>query len=468
MTGMAVTQNTGGESQTCGLRGCDNPITQSPGGGPLRKYCCSEHRREARKVRYEARTATAPEPRHSHGIEEPAAPAPKPSDAPGRPLAPVRHRGTGVRRGTRAALAIASLSAVFAALIPGDVGAPPTTADREQSRDRADGPRTVTAVDTTWVPRARRVLAQVDKDLAQIDKAEHAAAAVPRERWSARLRALMRRLEQRKADLLRLRTPLQADLSVVESYGQAAASLASTRQQLGLLNQARGPLRSLSGSAQKQMAWILNGLESQAGRLSEQERSHKNAEENLRTPAREASAKPLPDLPEDVRSLASRVNDAAEASAPPARSPAPIHPGGDGPRSDRPSSSPHRSPGKPTQTTAPPHPSPPASKKPKNPSQSPAEETPPNDDTPPRSAPPAAEPSVPSTPAQTMSDSSGGGGAADSVSDSSADSDSASDAGSDSGDDSGADSGSDGSDSGSDSGSDGGSGSDSGSDGGGF
>jgi hypothetical protein len=48
---------------------------------------------------------------------------------------------------------------------------------------------------------------------------------------------------------------------------------------------------------------ILNGLESQAGKLSQEGRSHREAEENLRKPATEASGQALPDLPDDVPAL---------------------------------------------------------------------------------------------------------------------------------------------------------------------
>jgi hypothetical protein len=77
----------------------------------------------------------------------------------------------------------------------------------------------------------KKALTQVNDDLSQIDKAEAAAAAVPQEKWSARLRALMQRLEQRASDLKRLRTLLQSDLSLVANYGRTAESLAGAKKQ---------------------------------------------------------------------------------------------------------------------------------------------------------------------------------------------------------------------------------------------
>src|ERR1700754_2261705 len=250
---MAVVQNNDEGSQTCELPGCDNPIDQSSGSGPPRKYCCSEHRREARRVRYEAKTAASSKPQFLHSTEQLGAPETKPSGIPERPPTAERRNGPGGRRGTRAALTLAGISALVAALIPGDAGTRLPTADREQSPNRSNGRQQAAAVDTTWVPRAKKVLAQVNADLSQIGKAERAAAAAPRDQWSARLRALMQRLEQRKTDLLRLRALLQADLSVVETYDRAAAGLAGTRQQLRLLNQARGSLRALSDVSKEQL-----------------------------------------------------------------------------------------------------------------------------------------------------------------------------------------------------------------------
>jgi outer membrane biosynthesis protein TonB len=475
---MAVGQNNPGESQTCALPGCDNVITQSAGGGPPRKYCCGEHRLQARRVRYEARTATAAKP---HEIT-------KPARARSRGRAPARHgrrNGAGARRGVRAALALAGVSAVVAGLVPGDAGTRVPATDGEQARskapNRSTAPQPATAVDLRWVPRAKKVLAQVNGDLTRLGKAERAAAAVPRAQWSPRLRALMGQLEQRKAELLRQRDLLRADLSVVETYRKASAGLADVQQQLGLLNQARGSLQALSGTARDQMNWILNGLESQAGRLSQEEQSHRDTEESLHTPAVEASSKPLPELAGDVGSLAREVDAAAAASGPhgldhgpnqgsdhgPGRHDGPGDQGGDGPRSDRPPSSPHHPPGKPTQTTAPPRPNP-------HPSSPPVSNEPPRESAPPPAPdpePPAREAPAPEPPArfQTLND--GGGGGGDSFGDSgfgstdstdSTDSDVGSDDGSDVGSDVGSDAGADaGSDAGSD-GSDGGDGGDGG------
>jgi hypothetical protein len=462
MSLVAVTQNNDDRSQTCGLPGCDNPITQPPAGGPPRKYCCSEHRKEARRVRYAARSVIIPEPPRPEDPAElivsavrspgeaprPAEAAPKDADVvlPSA-VASARHRHAGKRRGTRTVIALVGVSAVVAAFIPGDGGKGLPSADHGRSPNHANGPQRLAAVDTTWVPRAKKALAQVNKDLAQIEQAERAAAAIPRDRWSARLRALMQRLEQRKADLLTLQTPLRTDLSLVEAYSQAAAGLAGTREELGLLNQARGSLQSLSGAARQQMAWILNGLESQAGRLTQQERDHQNTEQNLRTPAAQASSRPLPDLPDDVSALTHEVSDAIDASTPPPNpGPSPTHPGGGNPSSDRPSAGNPSSPGKSTHTAAPPHPHP---STPSTPSTHPKPHNPPTNETPPTTTTPPvqAAPPVQQTPVQAASDGGGGGGGTDVGTDASDASDSsASDAGSDGSD--GGDGGGDGGDGG--------------------
>jgi hypothetical protein len=362
---------------------------------------------------------------------------------------------------------------VVAGLVPGDVGTLLPAVDRDRSAKPAPSGRTVpsstASVDMSWVPRAKRALAQVNGDLARLGKAERAAAGVPRAQWSARLHALMGLLERRKADLLRERALLRADLSLVETYGRAAKGLVDARRQLGLLNQARGSLQGLSGAAREQLGWILNGLESQAGRLSHQEETHRNAEESLRTPAVRASSRPLPDLAGDVDSLVDEVDEAAADSA----SPHP-RPGGDAPRSDRPPAAPHSPPGRPTHTAAPPHPhpsSPPASKNPadKNPADegSPPAAQPPasGGTTPIRPRPPAAQPPAAIGPGTTLNDG-GGGGSSDSTAGFGTDSDSTgSDVGSDAGADAGADASADsGSDAGADSGSDGSDGSDGGGD----
>jgi hypothetical protein len=306
----------------------------------------------------------------------------------------------------------------------------------------------------------------------QIGKAERAAATVPQERRSGRLRALMQRLERRKADLLRARSLLRANLAVVESYRNAATDLAGARGQLGLLNDARTSLGALPGTTRGQMTRVLSALERQAAELSQEEQTHQSTEESLRTPARQATSKPLPGLPVDVGPLVDKVTEVVEGSRPPAPTPGPSRPGGDAPRSNRPPSPPHSPPGKPRQTTAPPHPSsPPAAKKPtKMPPTRPAPPvtvTPTPDPPPPAATPPPARLPASDAPATTLSDSGGGGDSTGFSDAGSLGTDTATDsAGTDVGTDSvGSDAGSDvSSDAGSDAGSDGSDGSDAGGD----
>jgi hypothetical protein len=267
---------------------------------------------------------------------------------------------------------------------------------------------------------------------------------------------------------------LQSDLSLVANYGRAAESLAGAKKQLGLLNQARESLRSLSGPAREEMASILNGLAVQAGKLSREERSHQDAEENLRKPAAEASNQALPDLPDDIRGLVREVNEEADTS-----NPSRPHHGQDrgSPWADRPPSPPQRPPGKSNRTGAPPHPhspSPSANDEPSTPAdhgKAPVRHEPstPSKPAPPAPADPAPQkpqaPARPATPSgggsQFSVDTGSGGGDSGSVaSDASDSSDSdgvASDASDSGGSDAGSDAGSDGSDGG-DGGGDGGGG----------
>jgi hypothetical protein len=407
---MVLGQN---ESQTCELPGCDNPITQLPGAAPPRKYCCSEHRREARRLRYAARAGASPEPPHT---ERPVVPLAGPSLRSERPSDRQEKKVT--RRGTRAILALAGVSAVAVGLIPGDTGFTPGDTGTHQTaagRPRTTSPEAATAVDATWAPRAKKVLAQVNADLSQIAKAEAAAAAVPREKWSARLRTLMQHLRQRESDLTRLRTLLQSNLSLVANYGRAAENLAGTKKQLGLLNQARESLRSLSGPAREEMAWILNGLADRAGKLSQQERSHQDAEQGLRKPAAEASNQALPDLPADIPSLVRAVNEEADASNPSRPDHGRPRPNGGSPWADRPPSPPHSPPGRSNRTGAPPHPhspSPSANDEPSTPAdhkKAPIHHEPSTPSTPAPSAPAHHDP-PPQAPARPATPSGGGGG----------------------------------------------------------
>ncbi|WP_141959405.1 hypothetical protein [Actinoallomurus bryophytorum] len=365
------------------------------------------------------------------------------------------------------------MSAVVAGLIPGDTGFTPggTGTHQTAARPRTANPQ-ATVVDATWAPRAKKVLAQVNADLSEIDKAEAAAAAVPPEKRSARLRALLQRLDLRASDLTRLRNLLRSNLSLVANYGQAAESLADTQKQLGLLNQARGSLRSLSGPAREDMNWILNGLESQAGKLSQEERSHREAEENLRRPAVEASGQALPDLPDDVHALVREVKKEADESNPSRRHQ--DHPQSGSPWPDRPPSPPHSPPGNSNRTGAPPHPhSPSPTAKPSTPADHGKAPTRHEPSTPSKPAPPAPAhhepapqaPARPATPSggggQFSVDTGSGGGDSGSVASDASDSGVASDAGDsgDSGDAGGSDGG--------DGGGDGGDGGDGGGDGGG-
>jgi len=117
----------------------------------------------ARRLRYAARAGAPPEPPHT---ERPVVPLAGPSLGSERP--PDRQAKKVTRRGTRAILALAGVSAVAVGLIPGDTGFTPGDTGIHQTaagRPRTTSPQAATAVDATWAPRAKKVLAQVNADL---------------------------------------------------------------------------------------------------------------------------------------------------------------------------------------------------------------------------------------------------------------------------------------------------------------
>lgn len=226
-------------------------------GGAPRRYCCGEHRVEARKRRYEARRAAAPAPARA-----PTAAARTTTAPPGGPLR--RHTVT------RNALAMAALGALIAVTVPGGEF---RTDPAGRAAPRATGDTPPVKVDLAWVPKAKRMLRGVDENLSKIGAAEKAfASTVPKAR-TAEMHGWMAQLAVRKAQLNRIKGVLEKGLRAVREYERSRKELDGIRHKLVLVQRARNSLRELSAESRTATGVRMDVLDGQVANLERQSRS---------------------------------------------------------------------------------------------------------------------------------------------------------------------------------------------------
>jgi hypothetical protein len=231
-------------SKVCALPGCDELLTQPPGDPSPRKYCCGEHRIEARRLRQQTRP-------------EPGEPTTSPSPVRPNPL-----RRTGLKRTALTLGTVAALGTVGLALGPSRAASPPPSEPTSIAAPQGVDP-------AAWTAQAKVALTSLDSQLQQLADAENALVALP-EQQQETLASQAREVADRKVQVQRQRAMLNAALAAQSQLPSVQSDLRAVQQQLTSINNSIGE-RS-TGTAE-----ILNAQREALQRSSESMRAGSDA-----------------------------------------------------------------------------------------------------------------------------------------------------------------------------------------------
>jgi hypothetical protein len=337
--------------KVCELPGCGEVIPPEADSGSPRKYCCSQHRVEAQRIRRQVRRGLADDEKDQtqriQTLLEPAQvagpstaarrdkglmvegakgqpPGPKSTKRPAKRskvrsgAAPTAGNGNVGRRAgsaksgrARAAVAVLSVAALVGGMASGDIsvplprnglGAKPTTRLPGQTSASAAG-----QVSTTWVPKTRQKLADIDGLLVRILHAENAAENAPRTIQTVDLRTMTANIANAKAWLEQWQRTLRADLTAAATYEQAIRDRQFVLSQLSWVMRALWSLDNLTGDARLRTEEARRGVNDQAVHLGRRLQKLQQIETQVRPAVLAAGERKLPNLPSWIKNMIDRI-----------------------------------------------------------------------------------------------------------------------------------------------------------------
>lgn len=296
------------EGRRCALPGCYVIIEPEPDGRPQRKYCTAAHRAVARQMRRESthRSANAPPLPFA---STPAADLPLPPRATAPAI--VSRRRELAMAAMRRCRAVAVLGSAGLLVTGGGLMAAsaPSTTPPTTSTSRPLG--TDAESEQIWLTQAKVTVASLDTQLTEVDKAEKAWHALPRERRFDPKPIPIRNLESRRLQLTQQSLALRNQIDAFQSVGPASRSVQDLNNRLESLDHAlsatsrrkpNDPSLARSDPARRQLA-------AQRDQIARRRDTKKTELDGLRDDLHKAMSTPLSQDDSSTRSITSQVKD---------------------------------------------------------------------------------------------------------------------------------------------------------------
>lgn len=288
VTGKKVRKRRAAAPVTCALPGCSEVIRQLPGGRP-RGFCGPDHRAAGRQLGVqEARQAAALAGDHGPWLAD----APLPAAAGGKSSTPGMNpltgeaEPTGARRSRwatgRRVLAEMAVLALVAGIVPAvllltgagsrDTTSRPVAAPGRHTRAPAgqSAQYRLLTLSESWSARAQHALADIQRQLSALSRAQKAIAAVPAGQRSAKADALLRRIRRQISTLARDQASLSTGIAVWGMYQRSALVLAGVRGELGYLRGTQHQARHHGLTSGGSIAGLIRSLASDQKTLTSQ------------------------------------------------------------------------------------------------------------------------------------------------------------------------------------------------------
>lgn len=359
--GASTEADEGLEPATCALPGCDEPLSELP-GGLKRQYCSPAHRAAARQLSVQHAW------RSGQDEEDAEAVTARWEDDDWEDEVGWRVRRLKGRRLVAALAAVALVGgAVSAVLLTRGTPRPatrPAGAASQHARVQT-GPDQLLAKGSSWAGRAEHTLAAVTKQLSVLTNGEKSITDLPSARRSRRADALLPQIRRQISKLRRERASLSRGLTSWGLYQRSALELAGVSGELNYLRKLTPQQSQVSQShgttagggsitsATRSLAADQKTLTSQVGTLTADVR---------KTVAHPVAAVPAGNLVKQVLNVIPTVPASTQAGAPALSSSPVSRPIVTRPATPSPSPSPSPSKARSSSVTAPPQPRPAASR----------------------------------------------------------------------------------------------------------